>query len=248
MDQAKIGKFIADLRKTHGLTQLQLADKLGVSDKTISRWECGKGMPELSILMPLCEILEINVNELLSGERLSQDSYPQKAEENMLNLIRETGDNKTRIRYFVISIVLTCITIFIIIAFTILQGGVNGLAAFDYLSFLLLLVPTALLLLSTGLLRDFGNAFRIIFYKKSVITNESCVRAKEAITLSAKSILFTGILLSLLQIFALLWYANESGNSTIMNRNLSVALLSSIYGIIIYLVLLPIRCKLNILS
>ena len=65
------------------MTQLQLAEKLGVSDKTVSRWECGKGMPELSILMPLCEVLEINVNELLSGEFLTQESYSKKAEENM---------------------------------------------------------------------------------------------------------------------------------------------------------------------
>ena len=74
MDQVKIGRFIAELRKEKSLTQRELAELMGVSDRTVSKWECGNGMPEMSMLMPLCQALQINVNELLSGERLSDDS------------------------------------------------------------------------------------------------------------------------------------------------------------------------------
>lgn len=89
MDQVKIGKFIAAVRKERTLTQRQLGDLLDISDKTVSKWECGNGMPEVSLLMPLCDALEISVNELLSGERLSA-AYQEKAEENLVMLFGET--------------------------------------------------------------------------------------------------------------------------------------------------------------
>ena len=80
MDQEKIGKFIAERRKQMQLTQKQLADKIGISDKTVSKWECGRGLPEVAFMLPLCSSLNINVNELLSGEKLSNESYHEKAE------------------------------------------------------------------------------------------------------------------------------------------------------------------------
>lgn len=97
MDQIKIGKFIADERKRKGYTQKQLSEKLAISDKTISKWERGNGFPEVSLLLPLCNELEITVNELLSGERVSEEDYLKKAEENMVNLVQETQENKKRI-------------------------------------------------------------------------------------------------------------------------------------------------------
>ena len=97
MDQVKIGKFISDERKAKGYTQKQLSELLGISDKTISKWECGNGFPEASLLLPLCNELEITVNELLTGERISQQNYMKKAEENMVNMIREKEENKQKI-------------------------------------------------------------------------------------------------------------------------------------------------------
>lgn len=97
MDQIKTGKFISAERKARKLTQKQLAEKLMISDKTVSKWECGNGLPEVSLMMPLCEILEINVNELLSGERLNEKEYQKKAEENMMNLMREKQETKRKI-------------------------------------------------------------------------------------------------------------------------------------------------------
>ena len=95
MDQIKIGKFIASRRKEKNMTQRQLADILEISDKTISKWECGKGLPEVQLMMPLCNLLGINVNELLSGEKISADEYQRKAEENMMTLVKGNKYVKT---------------------------------------------------------------------------------------------------------------------------------------------------------
>lgn len=91
MDQIKIGKFIAKLRKEKNMTQEQLGEKLGVSFKTISKWETGRGLPELSSLKPLSDILGITINELLSGEKLQKDIYIDKLEENMVSTIDYTN-------------------------------------------------------------------------------------------------------------------------------------------------------------
>lgn len=96
MNQIKIGEFIATERKHKKLTQQQLADILGISNKTVSKWECGNGLPEISLLLPLCKELEISVNELLSGERLTAEEYQRKAEENMVKLMREREENKKK--------------------------------------------------------------------------------------------------------------------------------------------------------
>ena len=75
MDQVKIGKFIANSRKNKNLTQMQLAEKLNITDRAISKWENGKGMPDSSIMLELCNELDISVNELLSGEKINQENY-----------------------------------------------------------------------------------------------------------------------------------------------------------------------------
>ena len=107
MDQIKTGRFIAEQRKALGMTQRQLAERLSVSDKTVSKWECGNGLPEVSLMLPLCELLSINVNELLSGERLDADSYKQHAEENMMKLIDERKENKRKLILEVVVILIT---------------------------------------------------------------------------------------------------------------------------------------------
>ena len=71
MNQVKIGRFIAEMRKQQNLTQREFADALGISDKTISKWECGNGLPDLSFMQSICKILKIDLNELFSGEKLT---------------------------------------------------------------------------------------------------------------------------------------------------------------------------------
>ncbi|MBQ9327709.1 MAG: helix-turn-helix transcriptional regulator [Solobacterium sp.] len=89
MDQIKIGTFIASCRKELGLTQAALAEKLGISDRAVSKWETGKSMPDSGIMLELCDLLNINVNELLSGERIMEEFYGRQAEENLLAMRKE---------------------------------------------------------------------------------------------------------------------------------------------------------------
>ncbi|MFW5651054.1 MAG: helix-turn-helix domain-containing protein [Acetivibrio ethanolgignens] len=86
MNQEKIGKFIAECRKEQNYTQAVLAEKLGITDRAISKWENGKSMPDASIMLELCELLKISVNELLTGEHIAMDNYKEKAEENLIEL------------------------------------------------------------------------------------------------------------------------------------------------------------------
>ena len=87
MNQEKIGKFIAKCRKDKKMTQSDLAEKLGVTDKSIGNWENGRNMPDLSLFKPLCDVLGITINDLLSGEKISKDKYQERFEENIVNTI-----------------------------------------------------------------------------------------------------------------------------------------------------------------
>ena len=87
MDQVKIGKFIAERRKKIGLTQMQLAEKLNITDRAISKWENGKSMPDSSIMLELCDVLKISVNDLLNGEIVTMDNYKEKSEQNLLEMV-----------------------------------------------------------------------------------------------------------------------------------------------------------------
>lgn len=90
MDLIKIGKFIAEKRKSLKLTQLQLAETLNISEKTVSKWECGHGFPDTSLILPLCEVLKISANELLSGKSIKDDKeYIKNAENNILELTNQ---------------------------------------------------------------------------------------------------------------------------------------------------------------
>lgn len=95
MDLAIIGKFIKERRKAKGYTQSELAEKLNVSEKTISKWECGNGFPDTSLMLPLCEKLEITANELLSGKMLSNEEYKDRAEKNLIEL-KDRNEKSTR--------------------------------------------------------------------------------------------------------------------------------------------------------
>ncbi len=92
MDQVKIGKFIAECRKNNNLTQMQLAEKLNITDRAISKWENGKAMPDSGIMLDLCNELKISVNELLSGELIKMDNYNEKAEKNLLEMKKQKED------------------------------------------------------------------------------------------------------------------------------------------------------------
>ncbi len=98
MDLEKIGKFIAKSRKLKNLTQQELADILGVSDRTIGNWENGRNMPDLSLFKPLCQALDITLNDLMSGEKVEEKELEEKFEENIVNTIKYSNKKVKRVK------------------------------------------------------------------------------------------------------------------------------------------------------
>lgn len=143
MDQIKIGQFIASLRREQGMTQQEMADRLRISPKTVSKWECGKGLPELSIMLELCELFSITVNELLSGMRLDEPGFRQKAEENMARLYQERAESRKRIILSASVCVLTILSGTVILLLT----GLPDMAAWTQAS----LIGIALAVIAGGI-------------------------------------------------------------------------------------------------
>lgn len=112
MNQERIGKFIAEKRKAKKITQSELAEKLGVTDRSVSNWENGKNMPDLSLFKPLCKILDITINELLSGEELNKQEYQEKFEENIVNTI-DYSTNKLNKYKEIVALILIIFGLFI---------------------------------------------------------------------------------------------------------------------------------------
>ena len=118
MNQEKIGKFIANLRKEKNMTQQELADKLGVTDRAVSHWENGRRLPDYSLVKELCEILSISINELFSGEKISNDDYKEKAEDNIEKLINDNYRKKKKMNW-IIAILVAVLYLSISIIFNI---------------------------------------------------------------------------------------------------------------------------------
>lgn len=97
MDLIKIGKFIAESRKKKNLTQMQLAEELNITDRAISKWECGRALPDSSIMLQLCELLEISVNELLTGEKLEMEKYNKQVELNLIEMVKQKEASDKRL-------------------------------------------------------------------------------------------------------------------------------------------------------
>ena len=97
MDQLKIGKFIAECRKQENLTQMQLAEKLNITDRAVSKWENGKAMPDSSIMLELCALLKITVNDLLSGEKITMDNYNKELENKLIEMVKEKEEADKRL-------------------------------------------------------------------------------------------------------------------------------------------------------
>lgn len=107
MNQVKIGKFIAECRKRNNLTQMQLAEKLNITDRAISKWENGKAMPDSSIMLDLCNELKISVNELLSGEMIDMNNYNEIAEKTLLEMAKKEERQNKRLMTSMWTILIT---------------------------------------------------------------------------------------------------------------------------------------------
>lgn len=115
MDQIKIGKFISLCRKKKNLTQIELAEKLNITDRAISKWENGRTMPDSGLMLDLCSILGISVNELLSGEKIKMEKYNEKTEEILLEMAKKEEQNNKKLMVAMYSIVIISIIFYMMI-------------------------------------------------------------------------------------------------------------------------------------
>lgn len=116
MDQIKIGRFIAQCRKQNSLTQLQLAEKLHITDRAVSKWETGKALPDSAIMLDLCQVLGISVNDLLSGEVVTVEHYNENSEKILLEMVKQKEENDKRL--FSLEILIGVLSMIILLGFT----------------------------------------------------------------------------------------------------------------------------------
>ena len=128
MDQIKIGNFIAECRKKVNLTQMQLSEKLGITDRAVSKWERGLSMPDSSIMLELCEILEISVNDLLCGEVVTMDNYNKELQKNLIEVIKQKEEaHKRLLRLEVFVGVVSTVILFVLVFVAALVNMENWL-------------------------------------------------------------------------------------------------------------------------
>ena len=225
MDQEKIGVFISTLRKEHGMTQQQLADAIGVSNKTISKWECGKGMPELALIVPLCHILQISI------------------------LLQETENSKKKSRSSLLAFGITVIIFLFVVLYSVITNmgiGMNMLFV-DMPTLLSMFLVTALFLLGTNLGLPFFDSSRIIFGKKKSVSIKQLFQAKSAIKLAKITFLGMGFLESCISFMAIQPMGEGTLLFTGLSISISIALNGILYGLIGFLLLLPIQVRLEIM-
>lgn len=218
MDQTKIGKYIKEKRKSMSFTQRELADKLNISDKTISKWECGNGMPDFNLLNPLCDVLGISVNELLAGEDISSDTYAVKAEENIMSLIKENEKQKKNRKWNIAAGIAALVIAGVLFVSEMHLTGVNIGHYFDVVSF-------AYIALICGIGVFFSGASG----------------KKEVLLLIKKMVIPAGAMVTVLGV--ILTLCSEFENIHTLMMNLSVCIISLLYSLIVYLILVPICYK-----
>lgn len=132
MNQDKIGKFIANLRKSKNMTQEQMADKLGVSNKTVSRWENGRNLPDSSLFTPICDLLGISLTEFFAGEHIEQENIVQKAEESIVTTVEYTKRKTKRLTKNAIVIVIVVVILAIIVCNVVRVAYYSSLVNYSY--------------------------------------------------------------------------------------------------------------------
>lgn len=248
MDQIKIGKFIAEARKEQNLTQLDLAEKLGISNKTISKWECGNGMPDYAVMEGLCEILKINVNELLSGERLPSQEYTKKAEENIMNLIQESSENyKREKREMLFAILGIAVLLLFVILTIVMTGGVSAIGNFiDMPTVIYMTGISVMIIVVAGMLKDFVKAFPLSLKKDIAEDKQQIQRAMLAVKTAIFGVNMSGIVMFMIGLVTLfkVWSDMEASLDVFL-INIAVAMISIVYAFVLTLILIPIYMRLK---
>ena len=220
MSENKIGEFIQCIRKEKGMTQKDLADRISVSDKTISKWENGNSVPDTEILTSLCQNLDISVNELLSGEKLPVENYPVKAEENMIHLLKENEDNRKNSKVqLAVGIALGILTLILLL-------GITGGAGLHVLVWFI----------------DLPSLLGIMLICTAVVLCSGVKGKKEVLHIVQKAVIPAGLFMALTAGVVIL---GSIGNIEYIGPNLAVAFLSLTYAVLIYLILIPVNKRLE---
>ena len=242
MDYAKTGKFIAEKRKEKGLTQKELARQLGIGDKAVSKWECGRGMPDTSIMLPLCSLLGINVNELLMGEILSEKDYNESTGNIILTLMEEKESLKKKNKKDLFS---SCVLVILFAAILLLLTTMplqnrHGWIYFYYdpIAFATDIIFVMVMLLATGNIKAFFHSFLLIRTKDADMNRLSS--SLLAIKLAIVSFLSGGGLLTLIDTIFVLGTMEKT-----LRLGISVSLLAMLYGMLLAILLLPVKYKLQ---
>lgn len=247
MEQEKIGKFIAQQRKEKQLTQKQLGEALGISDKTVSKWETEHGLPDISMIMPLCEILDINVNELLSGQHLTQDTYNEKAEENIMNLMKDSEEQKRRnVKDIIASIVLIVgsVGFFLSLQLASITSIIDNIIHFtDIVAFGQIVFLLIFSLYFSGYLKAFGHAF-VLLHKSD--SRQKLEDAINAVFLAEKILVVSGVFCSLYSIIYVIFLEVNTDNFVLINLivDIAVSLYPIFYAIIGVIILVIVNGRL----
>ena len=242
MNQETIGKFIAACRKEKGLTQVQLAEKLNITNRAVSKWETGKSIPDAAIMLDLCDILGISVNELLSGERIPMVNYQKRAEENLVELQQKANSTQKRANFLVKLVILILGVLFIV------KYGIGGRTQYfvDSISMEFILIPSLLALLCTGYWRNFPMAF-VYIIKRDDCTAEIIRDSANALKLVCGSSLIWGSIgftISTVNLMRKHMLDPEFAFPKLCG-DISVALLPLFYALVINAVLVPLYFELN---
>lgn len=160
MDTQKIGKFLKELRKQSNMTQEQLGEKIGVTNKTISKWENGNYMPPIEKLKTLSDIYQVSINEILSGEKLSQEDYEGAAEENIMLALEKIQIEEKRFKNNML--ILMWITCVLVIAIVFLLPKGNNLTTMDIIKEIIITV----LVIIMGVISNVSNFCAIVIHKE----------------------------------------------------------------------------------
>lgn len=230
MDLEKTGKFIAQLRKEKGMTQKELGAVLNITDKAISKWERGYNLPDSDVMVRLCNVLGISINELISGERISSENYNTKAEENIMNLVNENEWKRTRgwgvYLFPIVAIVLLGFMFHIYVNQESYWGQYVNIPALIFI-----VVGTTLLQLITGTFADFWSMYKL-FHSDKVESQKICKAVGRTITY----VLCTSSSYSFLQIIDVF----KTSELEYIATNLGSAICPLLYGAVYVLCFLPI--------
>lgn len=243
LNQEKTGNYIAEKRKQLGMTQKQLAEQVGLTDKAVSKWERGKSIPDSAMIGDLCRILHISVNEFLSGEDIEKESYPDKAEENMRVLMKEHNSQKKNARWIIASITFGFILMLVGLAATFINSqGLHMITYFiDMPSLLFLLGIDLIVLVLSGAVIDFFRSFAICFGKGKAEDGQA-TKSIRAVKLMLVLNVLAGVFIFAGQFILTMPVALESGT---IPQVISMLTVTVWYSIFWDLLLLPVLFRLQ---